>query len=125
MTFPSKLKALTALKVNSIPVITEALSLRWISNRKTDRKFNRIELNARIRLSDDNSNEWLCTCVSFSEDSIDVSDLTSVNSSQLMVLKIGTRISLQIVGVENAPILQVVVVKTGPDQLGFKFMKKP
>lgn len=86
------------------------------------RRYRRVDLNALVLVHISKEVSVKCQCVNFSEDGIDLKPETNTDSLASELLKAGRKVSVQVLNIDDAPILQAVVIKHSPFQIGLKFI---
>jgi len=92
---------------------------------KSDRRFHRVALSARVKVIDQHGTITLCECLDFSEDGIDLCLLDRSLSFSDVALSAGTVVDIEIDGPENAPRVKAAIIKASSTQLGLRFLNTP
>lgn len=87
------------------------------------RRYRRVDLDAMVLVRTSEDVAINCQCVHFSEDGIDLKPTTNAERFPSHLFKAGGKVSLQILNLDDAPVLQAIVVKHAPFQIGLKFIK--
>jgi hypothetical protein len=84
------------------------------------RKFQRLALDARVQIIDQQEQSCICQCVDFSEDGLDLELPIDRLSFAELSIRAGTILSVQFLDLNDAPVLQAAVVKISRSQIGLK-----
>jgi hypothetical protein len=87
-----------------------------------DRKYHRITLEAEVLLTASQGDKVMCRCIEFSNDGIDLEpqqlNLTHISD----LFHAGQVVSIQVQGVEAAPIIKAAIVRSSPNSLSLRFI---
>jgi len=86
------------------------------------RKFQRLALDARVQIINQQQVSCICQCVNFSEDGLDLELPTDGLSFAELSIRAGTVLSVQFLDLNDAPVLQAAVVKIGRSRIGLKLI---
>jgi len=89
---------------------------------QTDRKYHRIELDIDVQLTNQLNQTFICKCVDFSEDGIDLKRPENVDSFSSLSIQAGSIVSLQFDELTDAPSLKAAIIKVTPDQIGLRLI---
>jgi len=86
------------------------------------RKFQRLALDARVQIIDQQEQSCICQCVDFSEDGLDLELPIDRLSFAELSIRAGTILSVQFLDLNDAPVLRAAVVKIGRSRIGLKLL---
>lgn len=87
-----------------------------------ERKYHRISLNAKVLITDTQGKETMCHCVEFSDDGIDLEPLQRNLVHMNDLFHAGQVVTVQVQGIEAAPIIKAAIIRTSTNFLGLRFL---